>query len=402
MRIITLLLILLLSFGCDDESTVDSDAGVDASQDSSTDIDSATDADAETDGEVPTAFDPACDPLDPSACALPWPSNHFLRENAATDTGYSLTFDASSLPHSAGGTHLEPSALARFDGYSVGTSLLVHFENLDISALPTESTIGASLEESASIVLLEVTQSGTRRVPYWVELDAREPNASNALLLIRPAEILRHNTRYVVGMRNLSTQSGETLSPSTAFRLLRDGEAANHEGLSDRIPRFEEVFTTLSELGWSRSSLVLAWDFVTASSSTAHGDMLSMLSAALAQTGESGPPITITDIIEYVQEDDGSGLPVDPLIQYRVEGILSAPYFLISATLGGYTGDLLSRDASGLPCQTHRWTFPSWSFYHETMARESTSPSCSAGMVFSAATTTSSAKPTASSLMTTK
>ena len=52
---------------------------------------------------------PGCDPLMEAACALPWPSNLYLAEDESRSTGYTLTFEANSLPKNVIGDHIDPT-----------------------------------------------------------------------------------------------------------------------------------------------------------------------------------------------------------------------------------------------------------------------------------------------------
>src|SRR4051812_49238229 len=45
----------------------------------------------------------ACDPIDPSACLLPWPNDAFTATDPTTSTGRRLAIDATSPPKNADG-----------------------------------------------------------------------------------------------------------------------------------------------------------------------------------------------------------------------------------------------------------------------------------------------------------
>ena len=53
--------------------------------------------------DVPTGPLSGCDPLDPALCALPFPSSHFLVEDASTPTGLRLNFGPTTLPSNRDG-----------------------------------------------------------------------------------------------------------------------------------------------------------------------------------------------------------------------------------------------------------------------------------------------------------
>lgn len=338
-----ILLLVTLAFGCNGNNGTQHDGGFDAAHlDAEADSDSDTDTDTDGDTETVVPDNPDCDPLVPSGCALPWPSNLYLADAPDRPTGQVLSFGETSLPANLRSIHVSPAPFRRFDGYAVGLSVLVHFPGLDVADLPGELTIDRSLDPSSPVVLLEIRESGVRRVPCWVELDSRAETAQDALLFLRPAEILRHGTRYVVAFRDLRSTAGEPLEPSPAFRLLRDGEAAEYLALSGRVSRFGEVFELLAEQGIDRGSLILAWDFVTASREAALGDMLSVRDQAYDLVGERGAELTIDQISSFTREEDRH-------ISHEIRGTFRAPDFTEELEIDGESGFVLRRDDEGFP-----------------------------------------------------
>jgi hypothetical protein len=293
---------------------------------------------------------PDCDPIMPAECALPWPSNLYLRPDPSRATGYTLKFGPTSLPSNKMDVHVDPRPYERLDGYGVGSSIIVVFPNLDRKAMATESTIARSLQPDAPVLLLEVAADGkVRRVPYFVEPDALEGDPARQATFVRPAEILKEATRYVVAFRDLRDTSGAPIAPSPAFRRLRDGRTADIPALAERQARFDPIFAVLEAQGAPRASLTLAWDFVTASSKALHGDLLFMRDDALTRVGPKGPLLTVTKTTEYVEKDDGSGRPVDPYIALEIEGTFAVPNYLSPWVDGQFVGSRLRRDAMGRP-----------------------------------------------------
>lgn len=338
-----------LSTGCDDnhddvDGSPDADRSIDSDIDNDGGLESDGDVVDEPDGDTTDSGpeidpNPDCDPLVPTLCALPWPSNLFLVADSTRSTGYSLTFGETTLPANIRHVHPDPSIFG-FDGYTVGTAILVHFPGLDTDPLPGELSIASSIEVDSPVVLLEVTESGTRRVPVWAELDANAQLPEETILFVRPAEILRHETRYVVAFRDLIDLSGAPIQPSPAFRLLREGRADGSSVLAPRIERFESIFNILDNAGVDRESLVLAWDFMTASSESAHGDMLSIRDQAYELVGQDGPELTIDSVVEQTGNE---------LIAYRVLGTFTVPDFTEERIIDGSSGYALHRDESGRP-----------------------------------------------------
>lgn len=269
-----------------------------------------------------------CDPLQPEFCALPWPSSRFLTEDESTSTGLRLTFGESSLPATSSGTHVDPTPYQRMDGFAVGSALVAFFENLDASNLPSEGDILSSLAPQAPIVLLEIGEEGVRRVPYWAEVDLQEDDPAQRGLIVRPAEILKEATRYVVGMRGLVDAEGSPISPSPAFEALREGQGAQYDALRGRAERFEEIFGLLEDEGVVRQELVLAWDFVTASSQALHGPALKMRDEGLAALEEEGVTFTVDEVNEFDEDDNTE-------IAFEVIGTLRVPHFMAPFDLVG-------------------------------------------------------------------
>ncbi len=300
-----------------------------------------------------------CDPLQPTVCAFPWPSNLYLVPDPQRDTGYTLRFGDRSLPRNRLGTHINGQALRYLDGYGLGTPIMVHFPNLNASDLPDENNIAESLADDAQIMLFEDSGKGRVRIPYWAELDSSEPDPALKTLFVRPAVILRENHRYVVVFRNLRTTDGQPIQPSSAFVELLSGNATDPR-LVPRQARFDEVIKFLKGEQVPLQGLVLAWDFQTASSDGLHGRMLAMRDQALRTVGPMGPMITETTTTEYVAEPDGKGTPVDANLWLRVEGTFTVPSYLRVKTINGFSHTGLNLNAAGAPVQNGTRTARFW------------------------------------------
>ena len=298
------------------------------------------------------ATNPDCDPIMSAVCGLPWPSNLYLAADATRATGYTLTFGPTSLPQNAHGVSVNPAPYKRLDGYSVGTPLIVLFPNLDISAMAQEGSIAQSLAADAQLVWLEVSATGVRRVPYFVELDADEPDPSRRTLFVRAAEILKEATRYVVAFRNLKDTSGATIAPSPAFTLLASGNGASVSVLSGRQARFNDIFNILQQNGLPRGSLTLAWDFVTASGAAEHNDLLSMRDGMLAQVAQSPLKLVVDPTQTKVYT-----LAQDANIALQLGGTVVVPSYLKAAP-SPTDHTQINRDARGMPLLNGTRTIP--------------------------------------------
>lgn len=284
-----------------------------------------------------------CDPIHPVHCALPWPSNQYLVPDAKTKTGYRLQFGETTLPKNSGDQQIEPGPYAFLDGYGVGTAILMAWPDIDLSGLPSEATMDKSVDPAAAIVLLEVENGKvTRHVPYFVELDATEKKKpAHAMTIVRPALILKEATRYVVGVRGLKDKAGKPFTAAPAFALLQSGKTAG-TAIADRQAHFDDIFQLLGTEKIKKEELILAWDFVTASSETEHGRLLAMRDAAQKQTGASGPLLTVKEVRTLTPAED-----VD--IGMEITGTFHVPsYMRYDAKIGLH---YLNLDAAGLPQQ---------------------------------------------------
>src|SRR5262249_34393739 len=98
-----------------------------------------------------------------------------------------------------------------------------------------------------------------------------------------------------------------------------------------------DVFAPLSKAGVDRASLVLAWDFRTASGQTGWGELVHMRDLALAQAGAGGLGCTVTNVATD---------PTNTMILRTITGTFTVPNFLVTQPDGTLS---LARDAAGKP-----------------------------------------------------
>lgn len=298
--------------------------------------------------DTPQALEADCDPLVPAHCALPWPSDKFLAEDSSTASGYRLQFGPKTLPKNTQGVYIDPAPYTILDGYGVGAPLMVILPDLDPDQLLGEGDIADTVNPDAEIVWLEVTDAGTRRIPYYAEADPEAEDPTEQIVFVRPAEILKEDTRYVVAFRKLVDRSGATILPSKAFAALRDGAAHRTEypGLGDRQARFDQLFADLEAEGIDRGSLQLAWSFHTASSKALHGDMLSIRRKGFEAAGPDGPELTLDTVEEYTVEQNEH-------IWLDITGTMRVPHFMEpwGENRFGQTHFAMHRGPDGEPAQ---------------------------------------------------
>jgi len=261
----------------------------------------------------------ACDPLVPSYCGYPYPSNVFTVEDAEAVTGRRVSFVDGSLPAAKSGYRPSFEALWPSDGFSPGAAIMAEMPGALSTGFPTSATIELSLSAESPSVLVEA-ETG-ERVPHFTELDF---SGSPQTLMIRPVERLKDGTRYIVALRNVQGPDGP-IAPSAGFAALRDLKSIDDPDVEGRRGLYADIFGRLEAAGVMRGDLQLAWDFTTASRENNTRFMVHMRDEALAMVGEDGPAYTITNV-----EADP-----DPRLAFRLEGTMTAPLYLTQADPGG-------------------------------------------------------------------
>ncbi|WP_370461735.1 hypothetical protein [Micromonospora sp. WP24] len=261
-----------------------------------------------------------CDPIDPTACLLPFPNDYFTVPDPASPTGKRVRFTADAMPANEQGVPIDPTEWNRQDGFSPGSPILVHVPGLDAAAtgIAPVTDIGRSLAPDAPIVL--VNSATGERTPYWAELDAHATaQPDRQLLIIRPAVALAEGTRYVVGLRGMRDARRSVIPTPKAFKSYLTGAGLGRR--DPRVPQLKRVFADLSRAGVKRHSLYLAWDFTVASRQGLTGRMLSIRDSAFGALRAAAPPVTVNQVTDYTPEQD-------PRIARQVVGTVGVPSYL--------------------------------------------------------------------------
>jgi hypothetical protein len=304
---------------------------------------------------LPSARAAVCDPIGAGHCLLPFPNDHFTKQDRSTPTGRRLALPRSAMPANKAGVRIDPREWNRADGFSPGQQITVRVPGLDNaraferSRIAPITDIGRSLAKRQPVVLIDARTG--KRQPFWAELDASAPSNAQRALLIRPAKNLAEGRRYVVALRRLKTGGGKPIAPKFAFRALRDRQATHSKAIRQRRPAMEKVFRALARAGVARGDLVLAWDFTVASRQSIAGPMLRIRDQAFKALGDANladlkpegrsPAFAITR--------DEATPPAELEIARIVEGTVTVPCFL--ETAGCAVGKGFSRGADGLPAQ---------------------------------------------------
>ncbi|MEX2626773.1 MAG: hypothetical protein WD225_07795 [Ilumatobacteraceae bacterium] len=295
-----------------DSGDTTGDTGDDGSRPAPRDLLAAIDETLEATAE-------GCDPLDSRHCYLPWPSDAHTVSDPTSATGRRVRLPTDGAPVNAEGTAIDVSEWNRSDGFSPNTRLMAFIDDLDAEAseLPSWTDLGASLDDDATVVIVDITTG--ERVPLWAEPDLDVDDDGDRTLVIHPAVSLPNGHRFAVALRGLVTTGGDPVAADAVFRSYRDALTTDAEAIEDRRAGMEEMFDDLEAAGIERDDLQLAWTFTTASTENVTDRMLHIRDESLAELGGTAPRFEVTDI-----DDD----PDVETIGRVVTGTLTAPNWL--------------------------------------------------------------------------
>lgn len=271
----------------------------------------------------------ACDPLVPSFCPLPFPSNVYTVADASTATGRRVQLDPSAMPVGSSMKAPVPEPWNRADGFTPGIAMLAHFPGLreeGLGSYPNSVTIARSLEAGCPSVLLDA-ETG-ERVPHFVELDMTGDDDDKRMLIMHPAIRLADDHRYIVAYAGLRDPAFSLLPATPAFAALRDGTPSDDPSVESRRPLYSDIFAKLAAVGMERQDVQLAWDFTTASRDNQVGWLLHMRDEAFSRIGPGGPEYEITTVDTEFDVEAGN-------IDFKIYGEVTVPMYLDTAMPGG-------------------------------------------------------------------
>jgi hypothetical protein len=301
-------------------------------------------ADADLVAAVADAAGDGCDPLDPSQCVLPFPSNGLTAADDSSPTGLRLALPANGMPANADGVTVDPAEWNRNDGFSPTGAILTFVADLDADAsdLPPWTDPEASLQDDSSVVVVDIATG--ERWSVFAELDAKTDDPAEQLLKIYPLVPFTEGATYAIGLRGLATTSGDPVSSSPAFVAYRDRLDTGVDTVEARRDQMEtEVFAPLGAAGMDRASLQQAWSFTVASTEGIAGRMLHIRDDALASLGDAAPDFEITEVVDE---------PDDEYIARTIVGSFTVPNYLTGDGAAGnrfFYGDGVTPTADELP-----------------------------------------------------
>ncbi len=329
---------------------------------------------------------PTCDPLDPTICLQPWPSNLYTKKDASTETGLRLDLPLEAMPQNRTGKPIDPTDINRADGFSVGNLISIKVPEVETPAAFANSGIVpvddiASYQAATAPVMVLDAATGERH-PIYAELDAvpttkavakltpgeapvpitgghpnDDPtNTAEVNLLIRPATNFKPGHRYVVVLRNLKNASNAAVQAPTQFASCRDGARITDAELAYRCNQIKaDVFPVLDSSSIAKdSSLYMAWDFTVASDKSTTGRALQIRDDAFAKLGDTNlangkidgnsPAFEITAVCDYGNVGDCGSNNYPGLPSYRKSNPI---------TVGNLNGDeqrVVTGNIKDVPC----------------------------------------------------
>jgi hypothetical protein len=226
--------------------------------------------------------------LDSSNCLLPFPDDWWTKPDPNTVTGLQVNIPAGAMPTNKVGIPASAAPYNDLDGFSPGSTLLIHVPGIDTeqafehSGIVSQSDIGAYLDPDQPVVVYDAATG--KRWPIWAEIDVTSSSPSTTLLMIHPAVNFTNDTRYIVALRNLHDPAGKLIPAPASFAPYIDGTAPASD---PHAAHMKELLFELAADGVAPSSLYMAWDFTVASQQDISDQLLSMRNQSFAELGDT-------------------------------------------------------------------------------------------------------------------
>ncbi len=309
---------------------------------SATPSDSGAGIDATDDAEqVPVPADPECNPIVGNDCWSGWPSNFWLKDDAASATKFRIDLPAAKMPANSDNKPVDAIEWNRRDGFSPNSPIVVLLPTPpDAKLLPDETRPALTQDAKSSIVLLDAATGAF--LPFMAELDSNADTPSRQALLIRLWTPVQENTRVIVALTDsLLDGNGKPYAPTPTFQRILAGKKTGYARIDNHLEDWMADLTALEKSGLDRTHIVAAWHYNTASEAWTHGPALAMRDALLTAVGDKGMSYHI-DMVE-ANTATAAQLPnlpsptvdnrvvikaMHPDVALRVRGTFEAPLFL--------------------------------------------------------------------------
>jgi hypothetical protein len=332
---------------------------------------------AAADPSAPALLGTDCDPLDPTFCGLPFPSNVYLAKDPTgkNPSGMSVRFGAKTLPplfYSMPPKPIDPSLFYGRDGFSTMQAALAQLPDAvavgktAASTLPDADHIADSIVAASSPTILLEADTG-KLVPHFSEVDAQPKDPTQRTLMVHPAMRLKDQTRYIVAIRNVQDSTGATIPPPPFFKALVDDfngvcNACSPAMVALRKTQYADIFGKLKAAGVDPSGLQLAWDYTTSSAASNTQDLLFMRDDAL----KNYPNGFKFNVYKATVNPSAMGVPStwqdDDEVWIRIDATMTLPLYLNFAQPFDPTKpDMIpqiNRGPDGKPKQNGEFDFP--------------------------------------------
>jgi hypothetical protein len=262
-----------------------------------------------------------CQPYAAAPCLFPFPDDRLTVPDRKAVTGLRVQLPQAAMPSNTGGVQMKVSPYDAADGFSPGSTIVLHVPGLDNAAAMSKTgavglqNMGATFAKQAPIVVID--QATGRRQLIWAELDANATSPATTDLLIHPGKDFIEGHTYIVALRNLRTASGTVIPSPKWFARVRSGRGLGPQ-LRRQRTRYAAIFASLRKAKIKvNNSLYEAWNFTVASQQSETGRMLAIRNNAFAQLGDKNlsdlkvqgraPAFTITSSTPLTSS---SGVPV--------------------------------------------------------------------------------------------
>lgn len=273
------------------------------------------------DSGVPEVGEAACDNLDETNCAFPFPSDYFRKPGGTNGMTAHIDFGDALPVNDLSGERISAEPFKVSDGFPIFPSISFSLPTAVLTDAPGLETMERSVSASALTVVIDA-ETGEKQA-HWVEFDWTAEEQGAKVIQLKLAKVLKHSRRYIVAVRGLKDATGKVLPPTRAFGQLRDKQGSRIKGIESRREHFEkDIFPQLEKAGVGRGELQLAWDFTTVSEQNATGLLVAMRDDLMAKIGTEGPEYTIK---ELKKDPDGA----EGLIETRVVLNVKVPNYMV-------------------------------------------------------------------------
>ncbi len=232
-----------------------------------------------------------CQPYTSTPCLFPFPDNRLTKTVKGSVTGRQLNLPQAAMPANTTGTQVSTAAYDQNDGFSPGSSILLHISQLDTQAALNKThavgllNMSAYKAKNAPIMVID-EKTGQRQMIY-AQLDANATSAATTNLMIMPGSNWQDGHTYIVVLRDLKNAGGKLISAPSWFEKLRDGKSLP---LAERsqAKRYANIFKVLKRAKVAQNkTLYAAWDFTVASSKELTERLLGIRNGAFNELGDT-------------------------------------------------------------------------------------------------------------------